>query len=364
MPMQPLLVDDLDYELPPELIATQPAEPRDSSRLLVMYRSKDEIEHCLVRDLPKYLKASDTMVFNRTSVLPARLLGKRADTGGRVEGLFVNAVDETSWTVMLKSNGKLRPGQVIMLNDSEQNDKGQRLELIEKKSDSWLVRLLDTEDGISILNDLGLTPLPPYILKARSDNNVQVLDAQDRKWYETTFADPNERRSVAAPTAGLHFTPQLLKSLDNRGVKRLDIVLDVGLGTFQPIKAKTIDKHEMHTERFTVPIETLIALSNAGQQNGSRVFAVGTTVVRALESLPKPLPTSETITSSTKLLIAPPYKFKHIDGMMTNFHLPRSTLLALVGAMVGLERIKAVYREAVGCKYRFYSYGDAMLILP
>ena len=258
MPTQPLLVDDLDYELPPELIATQPSEPRDSARLLVMYRSNNKIEHCCVRDLPKYVGRGDTMVFNRTSVLPARLLGKRADSGGRVEGLFINAVDESSWIVMLKSNGKLRPGQVIMLNDSEQNAKGPKLELVEKDSDSWLVRLLDTVDGISILNDLGLTPLPPYILKARSDNNVQVLDAQDRQWYETTFADPNERRSVAAPTAGLHFTPQLLKSLDKREVQRLDIVLDVGLGTFQPIRVHTIDQHEMHTERFTVPIETLI----------------------------------------------------------------------------------------------------------
>ena len=362
--MQPLQVDDLDYELPPQLIATQPAQPRDSARLLVMYRSKDEIEHRYVRDLPAYVGKGDTMVFNRTSVLPARLVGQRADTGGRIEGLFVKSVDESTWMVMLKSNGKLRPGQIIELLDCERNVHGPKLELIEQKSDSWLVHLIDSNDGSAILNDLGLTPLPPYILKARSDNNVQVLDAQDRQWYETTFADPHERRSVAAPTAGLHFTPGLLKSLDEKGVKRLDIVLDIGLGTFQPIRVQTIDQHEMHTEQFTVSIETLKALSNADRQNDSRVLAVGTTVVRTLESLPKPLPTSESITSSTNLLITPPYEFKHIDGMLTNFHLPRSTLLALVGAMVGLDRIKAVYSEAIGRKYRFYSYGDAMLILP
>ncbi len=362
--MQPVNVEDLDYDLPPELIATQPAEPRDSARLLVMYRSNNKIEHRLVRDLPEYVNHGDTMVFNRTSVLRARLVGQRVDTGGRVQGLFVKAVDETTWIVMLKSNGKLRSGQIIELLDCEKNTHGPELELIEQKPEGWLVRLLDSNNGTALLNDVGLTPLPPYILKARNDSNVEVADAQDRLWYETTFADPDERRSVAAPTAGLHFTPQLLKSLDDRGVQRLDIVLDVGLGTFQPIKAQTIDQHEMHTEKFSVPVKTLEALRKISPQSNSRVIAVGTTVVRVLESLPKPLPSSESISSSTKLLIAPPYQFKHIDGMLTNFHLPRSTLLALVGAMVGLDRIKAVYQEAVSHKYRFYSYGDAMLILP
>jgi len=360
MQSSPIKVEDLDYDLPPQLIATQPVEPRDSSKLLVMYRSKDEIEHSHVRNLPDYVGQGDALVFNRTSVLPARFLGQRVNTGGRIEGLFVNAVDETHWTVMLKSNGKLRSGQVIELRDNARKLYVHKLELIEQRPEGWLVGLLDSKYGTAILNEVGLTPLPPYILKARKDNRTKIADSQDRQWYETTFADPDERRSVAAPTAGLHFTPDLLHRLDQKGVQRLDIVLDIGLGTFQPIKTKTIDQHEIHTEQFTVPNKTLEAL----RKNDSRVIAVGTTVVRALESLPKPLPSSEAIASSTKLLIAPPYQFKHIDGMLTNFHLPRSTLLALVGAMVGLERIKAVYSEAVDRKYRFYSYGDAMLILP
>lgn len=360
MQTPPIKVEDLDYDLPPQLIATQPVEPRDSSRLLVMYRSKDEIEHRHVRDLPEYVGQGDALVFNRTAVLPARFLGLRVNTGGRIEGLFVKSVDEAHWIVMLKSNGKLRTGQIIELHNSEQKLHSHKLELIEKKSEGWLVGLLDSNDGSAILNDVGLTPLPPYILKARNDNELNIKDSQDRTWYETTFADPNERRSVAAPTAGLHFTQELLERLDKQGVQRLDIVLDVGLGTFQPIKAKTIDKHEMHIEQFTIPTKTIEML----RKKDSRIIAVGTTVVRSLESLPEQLTSSESIASETRLLISPPYEFKHIDGMLTNFHLPRSTLLALVGAMVGLDRLKAVYNEAVDRKYRFYSYGDAMLILP
>ncbi len=368
MTQQPLRTDDLDYELPRELIATRPAEPRDSARLLVMHRNGDIIEHRHVRDLPEYLRTGDTLVFNRTAVMPARLVGRRADTGGRVEGLFLEEVAHGQWLVMLRANGRLRPGQQVQLLDTDGQPYESALELVEQRPEGWIVNADGSQSVAAMLDRAGWTPLPPYILRARGD--VVVCDALDRQWYQTTFADTRERRSVAAPTAGLHFTPELLAKIENRGVRRIDVVLDIGLGTFKPITAKTLDEHPMHAERFAVEpsvIEAIQQTHNPAQGSG-RIIAVGTTVVRTLESLPAALPdpTSlrEPIIGRTELLISPPYRFKHVDGMLTNFHLPRSTLLALVAAMVGLERIKAAYCAAIEQRYRFYSYGDAMLILP
>ena len=368
MTQQPLRTDDLDYELPRELIATRPAEPRDSARLLIMYRSGDTIEHRQVRDLPGYLRAGDTLVFNRTAVMPARLVGRRADTGGRVEGLFLEEVAQGQWLVMLRSNGRLRVGQRVQLLDTDGQPYESALELVEPRPEGWLVNAGGSQSVSAMLDRAGWTPLPPYILRARGEEKIR--DALDRQWYQTTFADPRERRSVAAPTAGLHFTPELLAKIENRGVRRIDIVLDIGLGTFKPITAETLDQHPMHAERFAVEpsaIEAINQTHNPARGSG-RIIAIGTTVVRTLESLPAPLPDptalSEPVIGRTELLISPPYRFKHVDGILTNFHLPRSTLLALVGAMVGLDRIKAAYRAAIEQRYRFYSYGDAMLILP
>ncbi len=368
MTQQPLRTDDLDYELPRELIATRPAEPRDSARLLIMHRNGDAIEHRHVRDLPEYLRAGDTLVLNRTAVMPARLVGRRTDTGGRVEGLFLEEVAHGQWLVMLRSNGRLRPGQRVQLLDTAGQPSESALELVEPRPEGWLVNAGGSQSVAAMLDRAGWTPLPPYILRARGD--VVVCDALDRQWYQTTFADARERRSVAAPTAGLHFTPELLARIENGGVRRIDVVLDIGLGTFKPITAETLDQHPMHVERFMVEpsvIEAIKQTHNPARGLG-RIIAVGTTVVRTLESLPTPLPDpsslTKTIIGDTDLLIAPPYCFRVVDGMLTNFHLPRSTLLALVAAMVGLERIKAVYGEAIERGYRFYSYGDAMLILP
>lgn len=384
MTQRPLPTDALDYDLPESLIATRPAEPRDSARMLVMRRSGGEIEHRHVRDLHEYLGPGDLMIFNNTKVIPARFLGRRLDTGGKVEGLYLDSLSDGSWQVMLRSNGRLRSGHRIGLVDAEGQPSGHVLELVGRAEDAaegfggeWLVRP-QAADGRAItpacLDEVGLTPLPPYIRRARRGETFG--DAQDRRWYQTVYADSSQSGSVAAPTAGLHFTPELLDAIDEKGVKRCQVTLHVGAGTFKPISAKTVQAHHMHTERYEAPSETLEALRKTRRpaEGGAetRVIAIGTTTVRTLESLPPvealAAHTGVSLAGETDLLIAPGSEFRYVDGMLTNFHLPRSTLLALVGAFVGerdgLERLLAVYAEAVRREYRFYSYGDAMLILP
>jgi S-adenosylmethionine:tRNA ribosyltransferase-isomerase len=352
-----LRTSELDYDLPADRIATRPAEPRDSARLLVVHLGSDALEHRTVRDLPGFLAPGDRLVVNDTSVARARIVGRRADSGGRVEGLVVDARPDEPWRVMLKSNGRLRAGLRVEIDDAP----GSALVLVGRAgAGEWLVGPEPAGASWSLLEKIGRTPLPPYILGARRDRDLDVDDADDRRWYETVYADPQRRRSVAAPTAGLHFTPELLRAIDERGVTRHAVTLHVGTGTFKPVTTETLDEHEMHTEWYEVPAPTLAALREPG-----RVIAVGTTAVRALESLPDPLPeANEPVIGDTELLIAPPYTFRHVDGLMTNFHLPCSTLLALVAALVGLDRLLEIYREAVAREYRFYSYGDAMLILP
>lgn len=366
----PLPTAALDYDLPAELIATRPAEPRDAARLLVVRRGADTVEHASIRNLPDYLASGDLMVFNTTAVAPARLLGRRADSGGRVEGLFLSAMHAGRWRVMLRSNGRLRAGQRLELLDQDQAV-GAVLTLIERQDDAWIAAPDVAEDALAILEQVGRTPLPPYILRARGEQTW--ADALDRTWYQTIYADPAQRQSVAAPTAGLHFTSKLLQRLHEHGVSRAHVVLHVGPGTFKPVEAETLDAHPMHAERYIVSPQTIRAIqairSSRERADGStspRVIAVGTTTVRALESLPHPLPSEPTqiVDAETRLLIQPGHVFRCVDGLLTNFHLPRSTLLALVGAMLGLDRMKAIYAEAIRERYRFYSYGDAMLILP
>ena len=357
-----LRTDDLDYRLPPELIATRPAEPRDAARMMVLSRCDDRIEHARVRDLPGFLQAGDAMVFNTTAVVPARFCGRRAGTGGRVDGLLVEQVPRNRWVVMLRSNGRLHAGDEIELLSRTGQPTPHRLDLIEPHPQGWTVAVQSPLPANTVLEQVGLTPLPPYILKARDGRTV--ADDLDRAWYQTVYADASQRLSVAAPTAGLHFTADLLARLDAAGVQRIDVTLHVGPGTFRPITAATLAGHVMHAEHYEVSREAIAALS----AHTGRVFAVGSTVARTLESLPDPLPTAETLTGPirgcTDLLIAPPQEPRHFDGLLTNFHLPRSTLLALVAAVIGLDRLHAVYAEAARRKYRFYSYGDAMLVVP
>ncbi len=336
--------------------------------MLVTRRGRDEVEHATVADLPRFLAPGDTLVFNTTAVAPARLVGRRVPGGGRVEGLFVRETPPDRWVVMLQGRGRLRAGDRIELLDLDDRPAGSHLELLERDGEGWSVRAPVAAAALEGLDRAGRTPLPPYIRRARGVS--AVADALDRAWYQTVYADHSARRSVAAPTAGLHFTPRLLEALRRAGVARVDVILDVGPGTFRPGTAPTLAEHVMHAEHFAVAPEALRALEAAGSGSPrrGRIIAVGTTVVRTLESLPDPLPApgpgGRPLCGTTTLLIAPPWEFRRVDGLLTNFHLPRSTLLALVAAMLGLERVLDLYREAVRLGYRFYSYGDAMLILP
>lgn len=344
-------IDDLDYELPEELIADRPAERRDAARLLVAPLDGGAVAHRLVGDLPALLRRGDLLVLNDTRVLPAKFDATRAATGGHVEGLFVETRNDATWLVMLKSGGKLRAGEQIAFDDDH------AIELVEQQPDgAWLAAKHSTLDTQSLLDKVGAMPLPPYIRKKRGDVD---WDRLDRERYQTVYA--NEPGAVAAPTAGLHFTDELLAELRGAGVDLAYVTLHVGLGTFAPVRVDELDDHDMHTERFTVPPQALAALGRA-RAEGRRIIAVGTTTVRALESLPNELP-ADGYAGATDLLIQPGYTFRWIDGLMTNFHLPRSTLLALVAALTGLDRLKALYQVAINERYRFYSYGDAMLLM-
>lgn len=364
-----LRASDLEYELPPGAVATRPAQPRDSARLMVVSRSGDRpTEHRVVSDLPALLRDGDLLVLNTTRVLPARLEGVRRDTRGRIEGLFLGPAPAASggprWTVLLRGR-HLRPGVELILGASDPARPSRGLRLIEPVADqagAWVVEVL-ANDGPAepdALGQVGRTPLPPYILKARRHAGLGVADATDRAWYQTVYAE--EPGSVAAPTAGLHFTPELLAALERRGIARTGVVLHVGTGTFRPVETEYVEEHPMHGEFCRVPEAAVAAISHAKARAG-RVVAVGTTSARVLESFAS---SGAAPAYETRLLITPGYQWRTVDALVTNFHLPRSTLLAMVAALFpdGVERVKALYREAIGRGYRFYSYGDAMLILP
>ncbi len=372
-------LEELDYHLPPERIATRPVEPRDAARLLVYRRQSDAVEHARVRDLPSLL-GRDALVVNDTSVLPARLLAVRLDSGGRVEGLFLGEAAPGSWSLMLRSNGRLRQGLRLALIDPRRGEATtHQLTLSARDGAVWTAELSSDLPTEGVLDRVGMTPLPPYILRARASGGVDgsvpgsaIGDDRDRAWYQTVYAEMSKRRSVAAPTAGLHFTPDLLTALSRQGVTRLSVTLHVGAGTFQPVSTDRVEDHPMHREWFSVPRATLEGIARV-RAAGGRAIAVGTTAVRALESaaggdpcveLEPPSRDADVVAGATRLMIAPGYAFRLVDGLMTNFHLPRSTLLLLVGAMVGLDRLKSLYAEAIERGYRFYSYGDAMLVLP
>ena len=344
-------LEQLDYELPSNLIATKPAVPRDQARLMVVHSSSGRIEHHRISDLPDHLDATDIMVRNRSRVLPARIEGSRVDTGGRVSGLYLHSLDDGSWVAMLKSNGKLRSGLSIQLGED-----GPVLELLGRDGASWIMRCDRDQTAEAVLQSHGKTPLPPYILSARGEEMID--ESEDRDWYQTIYA--RESGSVAAPTAGLHFTCELEEALRIKGVSFLDVLLHVGPGTFQPVSAPTLDQHQMHREDYHVEkavLDIIMATDRA-----RRLVAVGTTTARVLESLPESNPGRDW-SASTELMISPPWTWRHVDVLMTNFHLPRSTLLALVAARIGIELMHEAYAIAVEKEYRFYSYGDAMLLL-
>ncbi|MBS0261419.1 MAG: tRNA preQ1(34) S-adenosylmethionine ribosyltransferase-isomerase QueA [Planctomycetes bacterium] len=345
-----------DYELPEEQIARFPAARRDEARLLVVDRQRQTIEHRLVRDLPELLRAGDCLALNDTRVVRARLYGVRAATGGKWEGLFLNQTEAGHWRLLGQCRGRLQPGELIEIRPALVPESAERLKLrlIEKEEDDGIwqaepIQPIDVWDG---LEQFGTVPLPPYMHRDQAD-------AQDFERYQTVYA--RHLGSVAAPTAGLHFTPELLDRCAARGVDRAFVTLHVGIGTFRPIAVEKLDQHLMHSEWCDVPAETVARLAFA-QARGGRRIAVGTTTTRALESAAQS-GRLESWRGPTTLFIRPPYEFRAIDGLLTNFHLPRSTLLVLVSTFAGHELIREAYATAVREGYRFYSYGDAMLIV-
>ena len=340
---------DFDYNLLETSIAQTPAEPRDSSRLLVLHRDTGEIEHRIFRDIGDYLRADDLLVLNQTRVIPARIYARK-ETGGRVELLLLRRRDELTWEALVGGKG-LRVGKKINVED------GPQAEIIELLDGSE--RLIKFSEPIEpYFSKVGNVPLPPYIHETLSDPER----------YQTVYA--KEPGSAAAPTAGLHFTPQLLEELQGKGVRIAYVTLHVGLDTFAPVTEENPQEHKIHTEWCELPQETA-DLINRTKQTGGRVLAVGTTSVRTLESAMRYSKFGNSMTEyrisafvgPTSLYILPGYEFKVVDAMITNFHLPKSTLLMLVSAFAGRERILETYETAIREGYRFYSFGDAMLIL-
>lgn len=380
-----LRTDDLDFELDPDLVADHPAEPRESARLLVVTLPPAEVDdgrsltldHRTVADLPECLRAGDRLVLNATRVVPARLRCRRTDTGGLLEGLLAEAAGPGRWWAMLRKSRRLRPGHRLVILDHEGRETSLRLD-VEAIDEAGRVRVaLADIDGAEhpiaglvarFRREAGLVPLPPYILKARRERGLPEDDPHDPDWYQTTFAGDGDRTaSVAAPTAGLHLTPAILEAAERRGVASIRVSLEVGAGTFKPVEADRLDDHPMHRERCVVQAASrrAIAEAEAARARGTgRMLAVGTTSVRTLESMPADpaVGPDEDLDWSTDLLIQPGHRFRRVDAMLTNFHLPRSTLLALVAAMTGLDRLRIAYAEAIGQRYRFFSYGDAMLV--
>ncbi|MFZ5625991.1 MAG: tRNA preQ1(34) S-adenosylmethionine ribosyltransferase-isomerase QueA [Bacillota bacterium] len=339
-------VSDFDFFLPEELIAQQPVEPRDHSRLLVLFRQEKRLEHRYFYQLPEYLRAGDILVVNETRVIPARLFGEKKGTGARIEVVLLHRIDKDRWEVLLKPGKRARPGTWLQFGDG----------LLEAEVEDVtpaggrILRFVYRGVWEELLDRLGEMPLPPYIREK----------LPDRERYQTVYA--REEGSAAAPTAGLHFTPRLLAELQERGIEIVKVLLHVGLGTFRPVKVEKIEEHQMHAEYYRLSAEAAQVLNRA-KAEGRRVIAVGTTSTRVLETAAVAPGQVQAGEGWTDIFIYPGYQFKMIDGLITNFHLPKSTLLMLVAALVGRERILAAYEEAVRERYRFFSFGDAMLII-
>ena len=344
-----MTADFLDYDLPADRIAQTPVEPRDAARLLTLDRATGTLDHRRFNEIAGLLRPGDVLVLNDSRVLHARLLGQRESTGGRWEGLFLGAFADGAWELMAKTGGKPTPGETITIEPGPL-----RLTLVEKTSlGRWRVRPNLDGPPHAILARHGQVPLPPYIRQGRAEPG-------DAERYQTVYA--RQDGSVAAPTAGLHFTPDLFDRLRERGIDVGYVTLHVGLGTFQPIQVADVREHVMHAEYGEFGPET-VAKIEACRVRGGRVVAVGTTTVRVLESAALAGDPLAPWAGATTLFITPPYRFRVVEGLITNFHLPRTTLLLLVAAFAGVEWLRRAYEVAVREHYRFYSYGDAMLIL-
>ena len=348
-------VRELDYDLPQELIAQRPLAQRDASRLLVLDRATDTIADGTIRDLPRCLKPGNLLLLNDTRVVPARFLVRRA-TGGRLDGLYLREFEPGAWEVLLNGSGRLKPGESLTV-EPESARATMQLET-RLKGGQWRVRVRPVEPAGQTLSRIGQPPLPPYIGRPRQPDARQL--AEDQARYQTVYAD--RPGAVAAPTAGLHFSPRLLDALQKQGLETARVTLHVGLGTFAPIQVDDLGEHCMHAERYELPPEAAGAVARCRQHNGC-VVAVGTTSLRVLETCAAGDGQVHSGQGWTDLFCYPPFRFTVVDALLTNFHLPRSTLLALVMAFGGINLIRRAYRHAVEARYRFFSYGDAMLIL-
>ena len=342
-------VDLFDFALPQERIALRPVRPRDAAKMLLV-PSAGPFEDRGVRDLPNLLQPGDVLVFNDTRVIPAQLEGRRAGGEAKIGATLHKRIDLRRWQAFVRNAKRVKDGDTLVFG-------GGVTALAEARhADGSLTLMFEGEEPVEVLLErAGRMPLPPYIAGKRE------VDARDLEDYQTMFAE--EDGAVAAPTASLHFTPELIKALDARGVQREMLTLHVGAGTFLPVKAEDTDDHDMHSEFGRISAETAERL-NTARAGGGRIIAVGTTSLRLLESAALPDRTIAPFEGDTAIFITPGYKFKGVDGLMTNFHLPKSTLMMLVSALMGRERMLSAYKHAIASDYRFYSYGDSSLLLP
>lgn len=344
--MELLKKSDFYYDLPEELIAQDPLSDRSSSRLLSLDKITGETGHHSFKEIPQFLRPGDCLVLNNTKVIPARLMGHKEETGAAIEVLLLKRKDKDKWETLVKPGKKAKPGANIIFGDGLL--KGRVLDVLEEGN-----RLIEfTYEGIfeEVLDRLGEMPLPPYITHKLADKNR----------YQTVYA--RYEGSAAAPTAGLHFTPGLLSEIEEMGVRLAYVTLHVGLGTFRPVKEENVLDHHMHSESYEITKEAAEVI-NETKKDGGRVICVGTTSCRTIESSADENGIVYPGGGNTEIFIYPGYRFKVLDGLITNFHLPESTLIMLVGALAGRERVLDAYKEAVDCRYRFFSFGDAMIIL-
>ena len=345
--MEQLLKKDFYFDLPEELIAQDPLTDRSSSRLLVLDKESGRVEHHIFKDIIHYLEPGDCLVLNNTKVIPARLIGHKEDTGAAIEVLLLKHLEDGTWETLVKPGKKARPGARIVFGD------GLLTAEVEDIMEEGNRKIRFEYEGVfeEILDQLGEMPLPPYI----------THKLQDKNRYQTAYA--KYEGSAAAPTAGLHFTPELLDALEKKGVKLAYVTLHVGLGTFRPVKEDNLLNHHMHTEYYQVSAEAA-EMINSTKARGNRVICVGTTSCRTIESAADEKGHLEESSGDTSIFIYPGYQFKVLDGLITNFHLPESTLVMLVSALAGREHVLAAYEEAIKERYRFFSFGDAMFIRP
>ena len=341
-----MLKKDFWYDLPKELIAQEPADPRDSARLMVLSQKDDSIQHKIFHDLPEFLEPGDLLVVNNSKVLPARIVGVKQPTGAVCELLLLRQVKGDQWECLAKPGKRMQPGTKVSFGD------GSLTAIVDETledGNKFVTFYYDTETLYEKLDEFGKMPLPPYITK----------QLEDQSQYQTVYA--KELGSAAAPTAGLHFTPELMDTIRAKGVNIAEVTLHVGLGTFRPVKEEEITDHAMHSEYCVIPQETA-ELINETRKNGGRVICVGTTSCRTIESWAGEDGTMTATGGWTNIYIYPGYRFKVMDALVTNFHLPESTLIMLVSALAGREHVLAAYEEAVRERYRFFSFGDAMFI--